>query len=275
MARTDYFMDSFEEEGYPLLKRDMADGEAAARAFGTTALTEGMPEAEALESEAGKEQAASASVFSEAEKRQAMRRLIVFCLLIASGLLGLYYVSVYDGTRYDSHGNALPPAEVSDAAATAVSYAANSATNFNGKWGEWHKEMIASGMGEGFQDYAKNISFLRELIRQSRALNVFVIYRDGNGSSDVSVCIDEARAAPDIAGVAAVEAAWGGKAAAEPNPWDYSHDKPVWTAYAPIYDKEGAVVAVLGVDYPVPIIRSYPEWNKSSRRWNGFRAIME
>jgi len=56
--------------------------------------------------------------------------------------------------------------------------------------------------------------------------------------------------------------AMNGTPAAAPTAWDNDVDDPVWSAFAPVHNSEGKVVAILGIDFPAPEILKYPEWNR-------------
>jgi hypothetical protein len=49
--------------------------------------------------------------------------------------------------------------------------------------------------------------------------------------------------------------------------WD--DDVPVWSGFAPVYNSNGEVIGILGVDFPSPEIEDYPEWNRDREEWNG------
>ncbi len=67
--------------------------------------------------------------------------------------------------------------------------------------------------------------------------------------------------------------AWEGTPAAARSAWDNYGDGYCWSSFAPVYDSEGKVVCLLGVDYPcTEVIEEYPEWNRDAEEgvWNGF-----
>lgn len=63
--------------------------------------------------------------------------------------------------------------------------------------------------------------------------------------------------------------AWEGAPAAARSAWADSDELLCWSAFAPIYDSEGNVVCILGIDYPANVIFDYPEWNRDAEEWNG------
>lgn len=58
-----------------------------------------------------------------------------------------------------------------------------------------------------------------------------------------------------------------GEPASARSGWD--DDVPVWSGFAPVYNSNGDVVGILGVDYPSPEMEDYPEWNRDREEWNG------
>ena len=65
--------------------------------------------------------------------------------------------------------------------------------------------------------------------------------------------------------------AWEGTPAAARSAWNDSDTEQCWSAFAPVYDSEGTVVALLGIDYPcTDVAQANPEWNRDAAEWNGF-----
>lgn len=68
--------------------------------------------------------------------------------------------------------------------------------------------------------------------------------------------------------------AWNGQVAAARSAWNEEENgetKQNWSAFAPIYNKNKEVVALLGIDYPATeVITQYPEWNRDAENWNGY-----
>lgn len=73
--------------------------------------------------------------------------------------------------------------------------------------------------------------------------------------------------------------AWQGQVAAARSAWNEESEngiKQYWSAFAPIYNKNKEVVALLGIDYPASdVIEKYPEWNRDSENWNGYTDDIE
>jgi len=69
-------------------------------------------------------------------------------------------------------------------------------------------------------------------------------------------------------------AALAGTPSAAPSAWNDDDDglKPVWSAFAPIHNSEGTIVAILGVDYPAPEILGFPQWNRDSPEFSALKT---
>jgi hypothetical protein len=175
----------------------------------------------------------------------------------------------------DADGNIIVPPSVARLRDKTLTFATDAATNFNGKWANWHKDMIASGEARNFERYEIQSELLKTLKKQSGARNVYIIYAEDGGTDAESYKISMDAADKPAEFGASIEArfaireAWEGRACADVSAWNYKKDDPCWSAFAPIYDGEINIVAVLGLDYPAPGILSYPEWNRDSRKWNG------
>ena len=64
--------------------------------------------------------------------------------------------------------------------------------------------------------------------------------------------------------------AWEGTPSSARSAWNDSDELQCWSAFAPIYDSEGTVVGLLGVDYPcTEVAQANPEWNRDAAEWNG------
>ena len=64
--------------------------------------------------------------------------------------------------------------------------------------------------------------------------------------------------------------AWEGTPASARSAWNEEEDFQCWSAFAPVYDSEGNVVCILGIDYPcADVLNDYPEWNRDMEEWNG------
>ena len=65
--------------------------------------------------------------------------------------------------------------------------------------------------------------------------------------------------------------AWNKTPAAARSAWADGADAHCWSAFAPIYDSNKNVVALLGIDYPATdVISIYPQWNRNDTNWNGY-----
>ncbi|MDR0424035.1 MAG: hypothetical protein LBH39_01015 [Clostridiales Family XIII bacterium] len=177
----------------------------------------------------------------------------------------------------DADGNIIIPDAVLKDKDKALSYAKSLAINFNGKWADWHEAMRASGEGESFEGYASHLEDLEDFCDQSKSFRAYIVYSDDPGAEEYAVTMSYAAEPPGpgatCKALPEMRAAFEGTATAEPNAWDYNGDRYLacWSAYAPIYDGTGAIVAVLAIDFPAKNVRaSYPDWNRDRPQWNGY-----
>ncbi|MDR3296081.1 MAG: hypothetical protein LBT26_09690 [Clostridiales Family XIII bacterium] len=199
-------------------------------------------------------------------------RRFAFILALACAAAGLAACD-RSKTEYDADGNAVMPPAVEKIQEAALRYAKEGAVNFNGTWANGYKEMIAAGKEADPAQYKKRQAMLDIMRQQTRARSIYILSPDDRNEGEFLVTLfstkNEDGTLADSHEAAALLDAWEGKAAAELSAWDYEPRDPCWSAYAPIYDGEGVIVAVFGIDLPAPSILSYPEWNRDHRRWNG------
>ncbi|MDR1571604.1 MAG: hypothetical protein LBS32_03680 [Clostridiales Family XIII bacterium] len=178
--------------------------------------------------------------------------------------------------EYDENGDVIMPLSVRKIRDTTLEYAVHGGISLNGKWGEWHKEMIASGRGRRFDGYSEHLDSLKTMLTGSRARAIDIIYADDPEAGEYMISMGVSTKKKLVAFGATADAgefavqAMGGVAAVEPTARYYASDDPCWSAYAPIYDAEGAIVAVLKMVYPAQVVLAYPEWNRDDRKWNGY-----
>jgi hypothetical protein len=178
--------------------------------------------------------------------------------------------------EFDDEGNVIMPAPVQKVKDSALSYAKEAGINFNGKWGNWLEAMKSSGEGMNFAGYPEHLDDLKDVCEQSRSFRVYILSAEDTSSDEYAVTmIYTAEAEPPITVCKAapeMRSALEGKAAAEASAWNYNGDEDLacWSAYAPIYDGNGLIVAAIAVDYRARNITEYHEWNRDHPRWNGY-----
>jgi len=166
------------------------------------------------------------------------------------------------------------PREIGTLAESARELALLYATELsNGGWGNLLVGVMESGLGTGHGDFEGLHGVLIEFKEESETDSVFVLYPDGAGFI-IAVDSDEE---PDAHGrvyeeTAALARAWSGTSTASSYGLEQPRGTFYWTAFAPIRNIDGDVVAVLGIDFPAPRLRNFSEWNRNSSDWNGLEA---
>ena len=145
--------------------------------------------------------------------------------------------------------------------------------------------LIESGEARDFADYDAMAAKLAGIADETGALYVYTLTPgtdgvpalDGESGEDgsylitVDGCDDPDDWATDYGWEVQFTEAWEGTPASARSAWNEEEDFQCWSAFAPVYDSEGNVVCILGMDYPcTDVIADYPEWNRDSEAWNGY-----
>ena len=160
------------------------------------------------------------------------------------------------------------PGELKAVADKAAGLAASYAKNLDGEWGDKHVNMIDSKKGYDFPAYEGMRAVLCGLMEDSDATYIYVLYPSGAIDSEPFFISADGSDNPDEYGTEnewenGFAAAWKGAPTAGDNAWtDYDGETLLISAYAPIHDSKGDVIAIIGVDYPAPEAAKYPDWVK-------------
>ena len=183
-------------------------------------------------------------------------------ILLLSLLLSVLSLSVCAASAADKK----MPAELQAVADKAVNFASSCAKQLDGAWGDQHAALIASKKGKAFADYAKMRSVLSGLAAKKEAVYVYALSPSGAVDKAPFLLTVDGSEKPDEYGTefkweAGFAAAWKGAATAAGHAWKDDKGKGLLiSAYAPVRDGKGNVVAVLGVDCPAPAASKYPDW---------------
>ncbi len=145
--------------------------------------------------------------------------------------------------------------------------------------------LIESGEARDFADYDDMAAKLAGIAEETGALYVYTLTPgvdgvpsfDGEAGKDgaylitVDGCDDPDDWATDYGWEVQFTEAWEGTPSSARSAWNEEEDFQCWSAFAPVYDSEGKVVCILGMDYPcTEVIEDYPEWNRDDESWNGY-----
>jgi|GEM_PF-1634848 len=168
------------------------------------------------------------------------------------------------------------PDEIQQLMDTSVSLATECAKQLDGEWGDMHADMIASGDKDGYAGFDDMRAKLSDMITSSGADYIYALYPTDPSDVEANFYITvDGSAEPDDYGVE-YEAELGmvlswQSGIPKTSSYGWGDDNGYhWSAYAPIHNSAGDVVAVLGLDYPAPIIADMPEWDVDSDSWNHF-----
>jgi len=168
------------------------------------------------------------------------------------------------------------PEEIQALADHAVKLAQHYALQLDGDWGDLHVDLMESGLEEDFRYFEEMREVLSGFIEESGAKYVYAMYPQDISDSEAPfiITVDGSLDPDEFGAEYELELpfirAWYGIAASSSYAWeDIWQGSYCWSAYAPIHDSNGDVVAILGVDCYAPEIDDFPEWNIDSDDWNG------
>ncbi len=152
-------------------------------------------------------------------------------------------------------------------------------------WADQYAALLESGEARDYADYDSMKAVLDNIREECGATYVYVLTPGTDGAPDINGESDEDGSylitvdgsedpddwAVDYGWEIQFTEAWEGTPAAARSAWDDSEELQCWSAFAPVYDAEGKVVCILGIDYPcTEVAQANPEWNRDSAQWNGF-----
>ncbi len=153
-------------------------------------------------------------------------------------------------------------------------------------WADKYVALLDSGEARDYEGYDEMKAVLDDIRIDIGATYVYVLTPAGeDGTPDPAGAYGEDGAylitvdgseEPDDWGVdygweVQFTEAWEGTPSSARSAWDNYGDGYCWSAFAPVYDSEGNVVCLLGVDYPcTEVIEENPEWNRDGDVFNGF-----
>lgn len=151
-------------------------------------------------------------------------------------------------------------------------------------WADQYAALIESGEARDYADYEAIKAELDKIREESGANYVYALSPDKDGAPSLDgdttetgsflITVDGSEEPDDWAVNYGWEIqfteAWDGTPAAARSAWD-DEEGQCWSAFAPVYGEDGAVVCILGIDYPCgDVIADFPEWNRDDASWNGF-----
>jgi hypothetical protein len=202
------------------------------------------------------------------------KRSLAFLLILCLAAPAVTACSA-GGPEYDDEGELIIPPRVQTIMDRALENVKSGGVNLNGKFANWHRDMIDSGLKTGYTKYDEELEILNRLRVGAHARNAYILY-DYDAENDeyiISMHTSRDQALPFDSkreATHAIREAFEGRGTAEKFAWNYGdNDYPLLSAFMPVYDENADIIAVLGLDIPALAVRSSPEWNRDSKKWNG------
>jgi len=157
------------------------------------------------------------------------------------------------------------PEEISIVAAKAATLSEMYADRLSGEWGDMHALLIESKEGGDFPGFSEMQAVLIELAKESSAARIYTMYPPGPKVIAPYLITFDGSLSPGVYGTLfewepAFTIAWEGETESLDHAWTNARGDIFISAYSPVYDSEGNITAILGVDYPAPEAALYPEW---------------
>lgn len=167
------------------------------------------------------------------------------------------------------------PTKVQEIKDNVTALAADYSTQLNGAYADQFKALIASGQGRDYAGYADLKSKLDGFLAETGARYVYIIVDTDPADAYFELTVDAGEAPDEWMLQYDIEGQFTDAMNGVPSPalsaWyddPENYSDPTWSAFAPIYDSEGTIVGLLGIDYPTPEIDDLPEWNRDHKKWN-------
>ena len=148
------------------------------------------------------------------------------------------------------------PEEVQAAADKTKEIAANCAQKLEGDWGDQHVALVESKKGKDFEGYGSMRTVLSGFVAETGAPYIYAMVPTGAFDKDPFVITVDGSKNDDCGKENEWEmgfaASWSGFAAAGDEAWEDDDGSFMVSGYAAIRNSKGDIVAILGVDCPIP-----------------------
>ncbi len=167
------------------------------------------------------------------------------------------------------------PEAVADIRDQAMDYVQDYAKKLEGGWTDRLEVLMSQNLGEATMNSAEYTALCATLtgyMNECGATYMYALVPDSEGNYYITVDGSEG---PDAWGtdcgseVQFKEAYEAGLVASARSGWQDGEGKWCWSVFSPLYNSSGNIVAILGIDYPAPVLSDYPEWDRDSGSWNG------
>lgn len=205
--------------------------------------------------------------------------LLSLCLMLVVGAFSACGEKDKDADKGDN-----VPKEVQEVKDKVTDVADKHAKKLDGDFGDKYKALLKDGDNRDMTSHKELEKELQKIREESGGKYVYLLNPtkddkpslDGNTKDGKFAITVDGSEEPDAWGTAydwepQFLEAWEGEPAAARSAWSDNDEgtELCWSAFAPIHDSDGNVVAILGVDYPANEILDFPEWNRDAAEWNG------
>lgn len=196
-----------------------------------------------------------------------MKKFLVFFLIL---VLALSFIACgNESSNGDDQVSPEMPADLKAFVDAELDIIASIGEAISGDWADKHVTLVEEDGGMDDPLYSELKAVLDNFRVETGAYYVYAMI-PGDGS-DYYITVDGSEDPDDWMTAYDFEVqfreAWEGETAAARSGWD--DDVAIWSAFAPVYDSNGDVVAIIGTDMPCEVLEDYPEWNRDRDEWNG------
>jgi hypothetical protein len=203
-------------------------------------------------------------------RRPAIAMLLLLCLA-APAITGC----VGSEPKYDDAGKLIIPDRIQTVMDRARDNIISGGSSLNGKFANWHRDMIASGLEHNYPRYDEQLALLEKMRRTARSRNAYLLYDYDAESDAYLISLYASQSKPLLPfnskreATHSIREAFARRGTVEMFAWEYKEGDPVWSAFMPVYDENAEIVAVLGLDRVATAVLDFPEWNRDNKKWNG------
>lgn len=145
-------------------------------------------------------------------------------------------------------------------------------------WVDEYAKCVASGEKDGYANYDALMQPMRDFQTAEGAQYIYTVIPAEEGALDGSYLLAvDASEEPEEWGIdygfeIQFKEAAEGEVAAARSAWQDNDEGTAWcwSAFAPVKDADGNVVAIVGIDYPAELMKDFPEWDRDNDKWNGY-----
>lgn len=202
-----------------------------------------------------------------------LKKFAFVCLIVTA----VFTVTACGDNSQDTKDTttATPPEAVCEVRDNAMDYVRQYAQALEGSWTDRLEILISQNLGENTmdsQEYTALKTTLDGYRTECGATYMYVLVPDAESNYYITI---DGSDDPDTWGesygneIQFTEAYEAGLVASARSGWQDDDGKWCWSVFAPLYNTNGNIIGILGIDYPAPVLADYPEWDRDSESWNG------